>query len=157
MEATSPLFHINRQEIEYQSLACIDFMMNQDLLTNYIDLIKSEGSKYTYNNLESLFLMAFFELQDLLHKCIKPSGKENARQRMKIAKLKEIISIVLVKGEFYDVLHYVMTDCSKLNGSKLSYKSKEVRVNQGSRIVGGLCLIEEFNPFMYPDVEIIKE
>jgi len=146
---------------DLKKLTVVDFMMNQSLLIEYIDWIKTHQtteppvySKNLHNNLEALFFMVFFELQDIyISNITKPHIN-----RLKVAKLKEMLSLIIVRGEYHNLIHYIFARKADLNASKLSYLPKNTEVTQNIRLQSGcICPPSEFNPFMYPDLQLLRK
>jgi hypothetical protein len=136
-------------------------MLNTPLFVEYIQWTKK--SKLTYKYLESLFFMLFFELQDI---STNQKLKKNTKQRL--VKLKEMIAITLVKGEYHNIIHYILGKNDELNSSKMSYKrhrndhyeldnSQDVIAPDFDYKLGYADACSQFKPFMHLNYDLLRK
>ena len=129
-------------------------MLNKDLLEEYVCwLLDTER----YKIIESLFFQFFLEYMDVSY-CKRDMRK---KKLLRIVKLKELISIVLVKGEYHNIIHYL--ELNKHDIDLIKEFKKQKNNNEDERVPGiywnakTVSSVEDFRPLILLNYGPLRE
>jgi len=93
-------------------------MLNKPLFEEYIQWLKQTSQ---YSKIEALFFQLFLEYQDVWNL------KRDKRQKktLRIIKLKELIAITLVKGEYHEIIHYLLLNKDNIKAPKEIFETEK--------------------------------
>ncbi|CAI2384074.1 unnamed protein product [Moneuplotes crassus] len=122
-----------------------DFMLNKNLLVEYLEWLLAH---HKYAIIEALFFQFFLEFVDTC------SYKDEQRQKrlMRIIKLKELVAIVLVKGQYHNIIHYLIANKYDHNLTK-EFRRK----NPPTKSLKSVSTVSNFKPLLQMNYNQLRE